>query len=1105
MRLLFVSSLLALSWPVGAAVFGSATTLTGSGSDLVLDEPRNRLYVVNTVQSQVEVYSIAQRRLLSPVTVGAGPIAAALSLDGKVLYVTCFNNSTLQAIDLDALRVQKSVTLPGAPEGVAVGADGRVLLTTVGSDANGTTSLLVYDPVSGGLTGVPVTPPAPTPPELPPPSNQAYSSARSRLLATRDGAYVIGVNNATSSSRTVFVYETASATVLRSRTVTNISSVLAIAPDGSKFMAGLTLFDTATLTVLAQENAANSLYPFPSNVNFNTRSNQGGSVFAPDGSAAYGAFNIAPVDTPESRPDVSQFLIGDPDNLLIRMALQLPENLQGKMIISSDGGTVYALSESGFLTIPVSSMRQNPLAALSDTVVLLTHDQCGVTNATSSYTVTVRNDGGGSRLSAIAQLQQSGPSAPQSLSGPGGSGGGAPDSGVVISVPGGPPIMLPGPPGSLPPPGQQNNMRQTAAQLMIQQTGNGATFQFTYNPAADTSLGTIAPNDFIVTSPEAINIPPLIRVYQNNRNSEAPGDLIPVPAGVSLAEGLFDLVLDAPRHRLYIANSGLNRLEVFDTQQKKFLTPVKVGQLPHSLAMSPDGTLLYVANTGSENVSIVDLNQLQVTGRAGVPPIPFNASFPISTPRVIAATERGLLAIFTDNSAGTLWELSGNVLLPRKASAVIGTNAQGQPNTLTAPYTMASSAGGESAIVLDGSGNGYLYDSATGDFVKKAALVSGTIQGYFGPVAAGPRGQYFLVNGILLNAGLGTVATLSGTPMISAVAPIGPTSYARFHQPARTGTSAVVTQPPFIETLDSSLGNLQAPPAPALEGPASTQVGTQRVNVAGRTMVVDSTASVAYLLTASGLSIIPIQMNPSAQPQINQHGTVSISNYTTNVAAGEMVSIFGQNLSSATQATAAPLPAILGNTCVTLNNAPMPLSLTSSNQINAQIQPDLSNGTYSLVVRALDRHSTAQGDPLQVAKYAPSVFVDPGTGQAAIYHADGSPVTAQHPGTRDERLLLFAAGLGSTHGATAAAGQPSPAGAVTSQPVSVFFGDPRYSQSQMVVEWSGLAPGLIGVYQVNLYVPGNRMKGDRLAVTIRVGGVSSAVSGGGLAPYVAIE
>src|SRR5260370_8951108 len=104
---------------------------------------------------------------------------------------------------------------------------------------------------------------------------------------------------------------------------------------------------------------------------------------------------------------------------------------------------------------------------------------------------------------------------------------------------------------------------------------------------------------------------------------------MPVPVGVTPSEGLGDMVSDSARHLLYIANSGLNRVEIFDTQAKQFRSPIKVGQLPRSLAISPDGGTLYVGNSGGEGISVIDLNQLQLVDTTSFPPIPFNASFAI--------------------------------------------------------------------------------------------------------------------------------------------------------------------------------------------------------------------------------------------------------------------------------------------------------------------------------------------------------------------------------------------------------------------------------------------------------------------------------------------
>jgi hypothetical protein len=51
---------------------------------------------------------------------------------------------------------------------------------------------------------------------------------RAALLATKDGSRIIGVNNPNTTTRIVFVYEVSSATVLRARTVSNVSNVLSI-------------------------------------------------------------------------------------------------------------------------------------------------------------------------------------------------------------------------------------------------------------------------------------------------------------------------------------------------------------------------------------------------------------------------------------------------------------------------------------------------------------------------------------------------------------------------------------------------------------------------------------------------------------------------------------------------------------------------------------------------------------------------------------------------------------------------------------------------------------------------------------------------------------
>ena len=123
----------------------------GGASDVVIDEGRSRVYLVNTVQNRVEVYSIAQRRLLTSIKIDGNPLAAAISRSGKVLYVASKDASALDIIDLDTQAVLNRVTLPAQPEGVAVGVDERVLISTIGSGAGNLSNvLLIYDPGTQG-------------------------------------------------------------------------------------------------------------------------------------------------------------------------------------------------------------------------------------------------------------------------------------------------------------------------------------------------------------------------------------------------------------------------------------------------------------------------------------------------------------------------------------------------------------------------------------------------------------------------------------------------------------------------------------------------------------------------------------------------------------------------------------------------------------------------------------------------------------------------------------------------------------------------------------------------------------------------------------------
>lgn len=362
--------------------------LGGTPSDIVLDETRARLYIVNSPGNRVDVYSYADKSLIGAIPVGQSPLAASLSMDGAYLYVTNNASSTLSVVDLGIGigSVQQTVTLPARPEGVESGFDGRVLISTQGTGANSlSNTLLIYDRLQ--TTGqqvipVPFPPPPPTPTTLPALFTRPVTQFRGKLRRTPDGKLIIGVSTVNNNTQTIlYVFEVASGQLLSSRTVNGQSSVIAMSPDGARFMAGFTLYETSTLTVIAQESTANA--PFTLTGSFNTLANVGGSTFSPDGSIVYAAFNTLPLTTPPSRPNASTLLIEEPSNLRIKLGINLPESIVAKMVITADGGDAWGMSESGLIHLPLSTLYDYPILMPDTTNVFLAMDDChrGASNA----------------------------------------------------------------------------------------------------------------------------------------------------------------------------------------------------------------------------------------------------------------------------------------------------------------------------------------------------------------------------------------------------------------------------------------------------------------------------------------------------------------------------------------------------------------------------------------------------------------------------------------------------------------------------------------------------------------------------------------------------
>ena len=220
--------------PCVAATFGTVVPHAQPLADLVIDEARRRLYVVNTYSNSLEVYAtnVSPPRQTNVIKTKATPLSAAISRNGRYLYVACYDGSSLGVIDLTSASFPShSISLSAKPEAVAVGLDEKVLISTIGT-GTGSNVLVTYDPNSAALATVLVAPPAPAVAQFPPPNGVMYLASKARLHASADGKIIAGVHVLANNTRTVFVYDAASATVLRSR-LARLALAVSCAPKGS--------------------------------------------------------------------------------------------------------------------------------------------------------------------------------------------------------------------------------------------------------------------------------------------------------------------------------------------------------------------------------------------------------------------------------------------------------------------------------------------------------------------------------------------------------------------------------------------------------------------------------------------------------------------------------------------------------------------------------------------------------------------------------------------------------------------------------------------------------------------------------------------------------
>jgi uncharacterized protein (TIGR03437 family) len=227
-------------------------------------------------------------------------------------------------------------------------------------------------------------------------------------------------------------------------------------------------------------------------------------------------------------------------------------------------------------------------------------------------------------------------------------------------------------------------------------------------------------------------------------------------------------------------------------------------------------------------------------------------------------------------------------------------------------------------------------------------------------------------------------------------------------------------------------------------------------------------------------------------PAIAANGVVDGVSFTSGqgLAPGSYVSIFGSALSDASalySTSTQPLtylPVSLSGVFVSFTDgtvsAPGHIRFVSPTQINVQIPWEFQGHTTVRMFVSIN-YLYSNVYTLKLAQYSPGIFAmeDANLGY--------SVVNSTTPAHRGDTLVLYVNGLGPVT-ITPPSGEPTP----STQPLSYTSVLPSVTIGGVPaqVAFNGLAPGYVGLYQVNAVVPSNAPTGSQPLV-VSIGGVSS--------------
>jgi uncharacterized protein (TIGR03437 family) len=541
----------------------------------------------------------------------------------------------------------------------------------------------------------------------------------------------------------------------------------------------------------------------------------------------------------------------------------------------------------------------------------------------------------------------------------------------------------------------------------------------------------------------------------------------------------------------YVANFGSDNVSVIDTSSNTVIATIMVGSQPYGIAITPDGAFAYVANCGGD-VYVIDTSTNKVATK-------FLAG---KCPTGVAITPDGTRAYVTLDNANSVAviDTSSNTVMTKIA---VGTAPGGiaitPDGTRVYVTNVGAMASGSSVSVIDTSSNTVAATVGLGNVgsVGVAITPDGT-RAYVTNVVSGSISVIDTSSNTV--ADTLSVANVGDTPVGVAITPDGAHVYVLTYGANGTGPVAVIdtTSNTIVDMVSVGTG----PTGVGISPDGTRAYVTIATNVtgigAGAVTVIDTSNNTVVDTVTVGSTPFGVAFRsgsgvPAPPPHITSGGIVPAT-----VQSGEWVSIYGTNLASSTATWTGNFPTSLGGASVTIDGKLAYLSYVSPGQINLQVPNETATGAVPVVV------TTAGGtgsSTVTLAAFGPTFFLLDGLMHVAgiILRSDGSgaygggaydilgptgnslgyATVAAKPG---DTVELFGSGFGPTN-PSVPPGKAYSGAAPTTNPVKLSI-----NKVSVTPTFAGLSGA--GLYQINLTVPSGLGTGE-VSLQAIVGGVET--------------